>query len=166
MRKITAHAFSLVEVTLALGITAICMVSLFGLLPIGLNTNRNSVEQTFAAGLVGTVIADIRTQAASNARMPATGTAGKSPQYGFDLTVTTVQTIYINADGSATPVPTTALYRISLAFSAPAQPATASPLRIFVSWPAAAGNAPSNAWPKAANVTGSFEVATAVDLTR
>ena len=171
MRKLSCKAFSLVEVTLALGITAFCLVSLLGLLPVGLNVNRNSVEQTAAASIAGTVVADIRTQAVNNARMPSSATAGTSSQYGFDLTKTTIQTIYINADGTftavgTTPAPATALFRVSLVFTPPAQAATATPLRILVTWPAQAGNAASTAMPNLANVSGSYDALTAVDLTR
>ena len=41
-------AFSLVEVTLALGIAAICLVALFGLMPVGVQTNRSATSQTAA----------------------------------------------------------------------------------------------------------------------
>lgn len=170
MRKLNVQAFSLVEVTLALGITAFCMISLFGLLPVGLNTNRNSIEQTSAASIANTVVADIRTQAAANSQRSSSTAAGKSPQYGFDLTVLTVQTIYINADGTADAVgnapSAAALYRVSVALSAPVQAATASPLHVLITWPAQAGGASATAFPNLTKVSGSFEAATAVDLTR
>jgi uncharacterized protein (TIGR02598 family) len=36
--------FSLVEVTLALGIAAFCLIALFGLMPVGVQTNRNTTS--------------------------------------------------------------------------------------------------------------------------
>src|SRR5213080_3141678 len=57
------HAFSLVEVTLALGIAAFCLIAVFGLMPIGVQTNRNATSQTRATGIMASVIADIRTTA-------------------------------------------------------------------------------------------------------
>ena len=47
MRKLSgATAFSLVEVTLALGIAAFCLIAVFGLMPVGVQTNRNAISQT------------------------------------------------------------------------------------------------------------------------
>src|SRR6266478_5842762 len=54
------HAFSLVEVTLALGIAAFCLLAVFGLMPIGVQTNRNTTSQTAAANIMAAVIADMR----------------------------------------------------------------------------------------------------------
>ena len=53
-------AFSLVEVTLALGIAAICLVALFGLMPVGVQTSRSATSQTAATNIVAAVIADLR----------------------------------------------------------------------------------------------------------
>ena len=36
-------AFTLIEVTLALGITAFCLLAIFGLLPVGLRSNQAAV---------------------------------------------------------------------------------------------------------------------------
>jgi type II secretory pathway pseudopilin PulG len=55
-----AHAFSLVEVTLALGVAAFCLLAVFGLMPIGVRTNRNTTSQTAAANIMAAVIADLR----------------------------------------------------------------------------------------------------------
>jgi len=49
--------FSLVEVALALAITAFCLVAVFGLLPVGLNSNQASTEQTAAANIARSIIA-------------------------------------------------------------------------------------------------------------
>src|SRR6266446_4189948 len=54
------HAFSLVEVTLALGIAAFCLLAVFGLMPIGVQTNRNASSQTAAANIMAAVIAALR----------------------------------------------------------------------------------------------------------
>ena len=53
-------AFTLVEVTLALGVAAFCLLAVFGLLPTGINCNRASVEQTAAASLARAIVADLR----------------------------------------------------------------------------------------------------------
>ena len=54
------HAFSLVEVTLALGVAAFCLLAVFGLIPVGLQTNRNSTSQTGATNIIADVVADLR----------------------------------------------------------------------------------------------------------
>src|SRR5207249_1287362 len=53
-------AFSLVELTLALGIAAFCLIAVFGLMPIGVQTNRNATSQTAATNIVAAVTADLR----------------------------------------------------------------------------------------------------------
>ena len=54
------HAFSLVEVTLAIGVAAFCLIAVFGLLPVGLQTNRNATSQTAATNIIAFVVADLR----------------------------------------------------------------------------------------------------------
>src|ERR1700758_3344318 len=57
------HAFSLVELTLALGVAAFCLIAVSGLIPIGVQTNRNATSQTKATAILSSVISDIRTTA-------------------------------------------------------------------------------------------------------
>src|SRR5438874_13512567 len=54
------HAFSLVELTLALGIAAFCLLAVFGLVPIGVQTNRNATSQSAATNITAAVVADLR----------------------------------------------------------------------------------------------------------
>src|SRR4029077_1448246 len=53
-------AFSLVEVTLALGVAAFCLIAVFGLVPVGVQTNRNATSQTTATNILSSVVSDIR----------------------------------------------------------------------------------------------------------
>ena len=53
-------AFSFVEVTLALGIAAFCLIAVFGLMPVGVQTNRNATSQTAATNILSSVVSDIR----------------------------------------------------------------------------------------------------------
>jgi uncharacterized protein (TIGR02598 family) len=55
-----AAAFSLVEITLALGIAAFCLLAAFGLVPVGVQTNRNATSQTAATNILSSVVSDIR----------------------------------------------------------------------------------------------------------
>jgi type II secretory pathway pseudopilin PulG len=52
-------AFSLVEVTLALGVAAFCAIVLLGLLPAGLKTQQSSIEQTTANTISSQIVADL-----------------------------------------------------------------------------------------------------------
>ena len=54
------HAFSLIELTFSLGIAAFCLITVFGLMPVSVQTNRNSTSQSAAANIMAGVIADLR----------------------------------------------------------------------------------------------------------
>jgi len=56
----TNKGFSLVEVTIALGIAAFCLLTIFALLPTGMNTNRSSVDETIGANLASAIATDLR----------------------------------------------------------------------------------------------------------
>ncbi len=47
--------FSLVELTLALGVAAFCLIAVFGLMPVGVQTNRNATSQTRATNIAAAV---------------------------------------------------------------------------------------------------------------
>jgi type II secretory pathway pseudopilin PulG len=53
-------AFSLVEVTLALGVAAFCLLVLLGLLPTGLKTQQSSIQQTTANQIISTISSSLR----------------------------------------------------------------------------------------------------------
>lgn len=56
----SSTGFSLVEVTLALGITAFCLTVLMALMPIGLSTFRSSIETSLRADLMRRIAGDLR----------------------------------------------------------------------------------------------------------
>lgn len=57
-RKVSA--FSLVEVTIALGIVSFCLVPLLGLLPVGLKSVKNAHEESAAANVLNGLSSAIR----------------------------------------------------------------------------------------------------------
>jgi len=59
--RTTLSAFSLVEVTLTLGVAAFCLVAVIGLLPVSLQTNQAATQETTANGILSAVVSDIRT---------------------------------------------------------------------------------------------------------
>jgi uncharacterized protein (TIGR02598 family) len=137
---ICASAFSLVELTLAIGIAAFCLIAAFGLMPIGVQTNRNATSQTAATNIIASVIADMRAT-----------TSSTSPQYG--ITFGTAKTLYFDGAGQfTTSLGANSRYRVSVTF--PSSPSGMSFADVNVTWPAAA--APANA-------SGSVEMFAAFD---
>src|SRR5438132_14346755 len=59
-RKLPVSGFSLVELTLALGVAAFCLVAVLGTLPVGLKTQRVSVQQTTANAVISQITAFLR----------------------------------------------------------------------------------------------------------
>src|SRR5437667_8594329 len=53
-------AFSLVEVTLALGVAAFCLIAVLGLLPTSLKTQQSSIQQTTANQIISTIFSFLR----------------------------------------------------------------------------------------------------------
>lgn len=117
-------AFSLVEVTLALGIAAVCLISIFGLLPVGVNSNKASIEQTKAVNLLTAVVSDLRSTAK---------TASVSPGFGISIKSSTV--FYLGEDGTAVPK-NNARYRVQSALAPSPGGRSASTGNILISWPA------------------------------
>lgn len=66
MNKRFTSAFSLVELTAAIGIAAFCLIGVFGLIPIAVQTNRNATSQTAATNIMAAVIADLRATPKAN----------------------------------------------------------------------------------------------------
>ena len=140
MKKRVASAFSLVELTLALGIAAFCLMAVFGLMPVGVQTNRNAASQTTATNIIASVITDMRST-----------TSSTSPQYG--ITFGTAKTLYFDGAGQfTTSLGANSRYRISITF--PSSPAGLSYADVKATWPAAATSA---------NASGSAEMFVAFD---
>ena len=66
-----AVAFSLVELTLALGIAALCLITVFALVPVAVLTNRNSTSQTKATNIAALAVADLRAKTTGDSPMLA-----------------------------------------------------------------------------------------------
>jgi type II secretory pathway pseudopilin PulG len=59
-------AFSLVEITLALGVAAFALLAILGLLTVGLKTQKASVQQTTANSIISQIVGKLR----ADARVP------------------------------------------------------------------------------------------------
>ena len=146
MRKRSTAAFSLVEVTLALGIAAFCLIAVFGLVPVAVLTNRNATSQTAATNIIAAVVADLRAT-------PASSTISAQFGIAFD----NCKRLYFNSEGrvvasdncgGSITVPPTSRYQANVTWSGSGW----SGLKyadVKVWWPAAA---------TAANANGSTEI--------
>jgi len=138
-----AAAFSLVEVTLALGIAGFCLIAVFGLMPVGVQTNRNATSQTAATNVMAAVVSDLRATPT---------TTNTSSQFG--ITFGTNKTLYFDGTGQfTTSLSTNSRYQLNVTWLTSGW----SALRyadVKVTWPAAA---------TAANASGSTEMFAAFD---
>jgi uncharacterized protein (TIGR02598 family) len=165
------RGFSLVELSLALGIATYCLVAVSGMLSVGINSDKNASRQTAAANIAKAVEADLYV---------APGAAGsaaysQSKQFGFQIpnagqggAVASVQSIYLGDGGNAVTAVETApsgsagaVYRVSVTFAPPASSQRGgTTARVLVTWPALADLDPAQ-WPR--RYAGSYEIVTVLD---
>lgn len=136
------RGFTLVETTLGLGVAAVCLTAIMGLLVIGSNSNQLSIEQSQATNILNAVAADLR--AAPNPR--PYGSAQTSTIYSIVLPATVTSgsptpiqasPAYIGEDGLLVPTPSGARYQLNV-WITPALPSRPLMARILLTWPAAA----------------------------
>jgi type II secretory pathway pseudopilin PulG len=163
--KVKVAGFSLVEITLALGVAAFCLLAVFGLVPVGVQTNRNATSQTAATNIMAAVIADMRATPkvfnnsrtyyvgdsvllSGNCYSAITTTTGNTPpnptywtpaspcpRFGIDFG--TPKTIYFDTEGQfATSIGPASRYRINVTF--PWVSGNLYGANLKVTWPAAA----------------------------
>ena len=148
--------FSLVEVTLALGVAAISMIAIFGLLVTGSQTNHTAIEQTASSDILATVAADLR----ATPKTAPPGGAATSPQFSIGIPTngaTATSTLYFNAQGQSSPtLKTDSRYLLTVNFLPNGSGSrTATFVDLKITWPAAAA-------PTGAN-TGGAETFIALD---
>lgn len=157
--------FSLVEVVLALAVTAFCLLTLLGLLSLGTLRNASSIDQTTATSLAAAIVSDLRaapTGATTSVRygipIPTEGSATILHTLFLDDTGALSGSVDANASSSNTPAPH---YRATLIFTPPATGKTAIPVRILITWPALAD---ATATTTPSKFTGSFDTVIGLDL--
>lgn len=137
------HAFSLVEVTLALGVAAISLLAIFALLPVGVKTNQVAIEQMASTDVLSAVAADLRGTPVTAPR----GGATVSPRFTISIpanpvAASTTTTLFFTSEGqSSTGLTGNSRYRITITFL-PNLPGTrtATFVDLKASWPAAAAS--------------------------
>jgi uncharacterized protein (TIGR02598 family) len=148
--------FSLVEVTLAIGVAAISLVAIFALLPVGLQTNQNAIQQTLSNNVMTAVASDLRATAPTLPR----GNAATTAQYAINIPANpvnapTVSTLYFDAEGhSSAALAGNSRYRLNLTFLPNSGSRSATLVNLKMTWPAAA---------TPANALGSTELFIALD---
>ena len=135
--------FSLVEISLALGIAAFCLIAIFALLPIGLKGNLESSEETVATGVLSSVVADL---SATPLTTPP-GTATSSLQFAIPIpanpvtAATAVPALYFSESGyDGTVRLPGSQFRLDVTFLPNGTGKSATLARVRASWPAAAPN--------------------------
>jgi uncharacterized protein (TIGR02598 family) len=130
-RKTDQGSFSLVEVTLALGVAGFSLIALMALLPIGIKSNQSAFSQTATATILSDVVADMR----------AAGLAATSPQYLINFSSTLGQHLCFASEGgfaNCTP-PTNpqanARYRVVVTMFPPDATHYATYANVKISWP-------------------------------
>ena len=160
-------AFSLVEVTLAIGIAAFCLIAVIGIIPVGVQTNRNAASQTAATNIMTAVVTDLRVTPKTKFGSPQFGitipsdhTSGAASNCQPCATCWNQQTQTRYFDGSGKVVASTAaLYRVTLTLvQNPTATTTTGALfyDVRATWPAQAD-------PCATTPSGSVEMFAAFD---
>jgi uncharacterized protein (TIGR02598 family) len=129
VKKRSTAAFSLVELTLAIGIAAFCLIAVFGLVPVGVQTNRNATSQTAATNILSSVVSDIR------ASPPGQAATAK---YLINRAKLTTTTLYFDGQGQSTTSPgANSRYRLSVKIANnPFGPVYPNYAWLKVNWPA------------------------------
>lgn len=138
--------FSLVEVVIAIGVASFCLVVMLGLIPAGLNTNKDSSGETAAANIVRNISSDLRATAKTS-----TTTSLYSISFPSGSTPIT-NTFYFDESASTNSSNSpNSKYRATVVLTSNSPTIT---VWIGITWPAAAS-------PSAA--PGRYETVTAID---
>jgi uncharacterized protein (TIGR02598 family) len=133
--------FSLIEVTLALGVAAVSLLAIFALLPVGVKTNQVAIEQTASTSVLSAIVADLRATPPTSPR----GEATSSSRFGIAIPANPVgaqitTTLYFTTEGQFfTTLTPTSRYCVSITFLPNGTRArTATFAHLTAAWPAAA----------------------------
>lgn len=99
-KRSNSSAFSLVEVTLALGIVSFALVAVLGLLPVGLKSVKNANEQAGAANVLNVLASSLRMASSTNASIFTTRFADKDIEYVVGGSPTNVVWSNLTLEGS------------------------------------------------------------------
>jgi len=144
------HAFSLVEVVLALGVIAIVITTILGLVPVALRTGHSAQDETRGAEIAQTIFGSLVAQAPSqfsNIQLPLPGNTTLSPAIDLNASSPPTTMLYAGNDGQLMQLQSAdAAYAITI-FTNNSPPGFtdvgyANEVTVRVAWPA---NAPTAA---------------------
>ena len=131
-------AFSLVEVTLAMGIAAFCLITVFALLPVTLKTQQAGIQQTTANTICSQIVADL----SAAQRLPPGQQSKQFDLHGHWAEAGTPDVLFFAKDGTFMPgstnqgtAPPDSVFRATITYLQPPVETT-SLADITVSWPA------------------------------
>ena len=127
-------AFSLVEVTLALGIVSFSLLAIFGLFATGSRLSHTASEQTASISILSAAAADLRA---------TPKTVSTSVQFGIAIPTTpggaSTTTLYFDSTGqSSTALNGNSRYQLNVTFLPNAGTLSANLADLRLTWPAAA----------------------------
>lgn len=126
-RSRSSWAFSLVEVTLAMGVASFCLLAVIALVPTGSKVSYGAAQETGATNILAAVVADMRAT-------PASATA--STQYAIRFAAGTQTTLYIDrTGGSSSAISNNSIYRVVVTSNGGSG---ATFMNLKATWPAAA----------------------------
>lgn len=92
--------FSLVEVTLAIGIVSFALLAVVGLLPVGLKSVKNANEQAGAANVLNVIAGSLRSASSSNRTNFSSRFAGQTVAFEIGGSTTSNSWTNLTLDGS------------------------------------------------------------------
>jgi type II secretory pathway pseudopilin PulG len=167
MNRSAGKAFSLVEVTLAIGVAGFCLIAIFALFPLAQLSHQASGEQSVMSALTSEIMSDLQ---ATQKTMPPTSQV--SPKFQLAVpsagAATSTQTLFFRDGGEvigppgtdATIVNPPPRYRADIVLTAPSTGRIATTGRICITWPAMADPVPGKTPTK---FSGSLETFVALD---
>jgi type II secretory pathway pseudopilin PulG len=138
----SAPGFSLVEVALALGVAAFCLITVLGLMPAALRTQQTSTEQTTANAILSAQAADLRAAVRYPPGLQDKLNTQQKTINDHWQSRATPDKLYFTINGAqtgvvdASPIPSDAVFRLTLTYLFPPSETT-SLAGLTVSWPAA-----------------------------
>ncbi|MDR0533234.1 MAG: hypothetical protein LBH01_04700 [Verrucomicrobiales bacterium] len=130
--------FSLVEVVLALGVASFALLAIIGMLPVGVNTQQDSMRETIATN-IGTAIINDLNQVPGESEGKGTGNT-KSSLYQIEVNATEREECFVDENGKLI-APSTARptdYKVVVNLIRPASGRSATCGTVDISWPATA----------------------------
>lgn len=141
------HAFSLIEVTVAIGIVAFCLISIVALLPAGLKSVKNANAEAAAAEALEQISSAIREAATNSDGDYVANGAFSDLTWKTDGATLPAKTYYFNLAGQPTNSASARLVAY-VQLTSPTNDVSTGRAQISVAWPGAA-TWTSNAWQKA-----------------